>query len=269
MSGLVAVLVGLAAWFADRAVRSGRTVQARGLAGFERAGRTDGISVPPGGMAIASATIVGAALWGPAGAPAGALLALAAVRVREHRRRRAAVGAMDEQLADAARAIAAAVRAGMSVPQALAYVAAEAVPPLATHFSVLVDAVEVGVPLADALEAFGAGVGTDDARLVAAALELHRRAGGDLPTVLEQVAATIRERVEAAQEVRALTAQARLSGVILGLLPIGFFAFLWITSRRDMETTLTTPAGAAAVVLGLVLELGAFVWIRSLLAVDR
>ena len=66
---------------------------------------------------------------------------------------------------------------------------------------------------------------------------------------------------------RALTAQARLSGVILGLLPIGFFAFLWVTSRRDIEAALGTTAGLVAVVLGLTLEAVAFVWMRRLLEV--
>ena len=89
-------------------------------------------------------------------------------------------------------------------------------------------------------------VGTDDARLVAGVLRLHRRSGGDLPATLDQVAATLRERHAAAGEVRALTAQARLSGTILGVLPIGFFAFLWITSReRDRgRVPLARPASA-------------------------
>ena len=66
---------------------------------------------------------------------------------------------------------------------------------------------------------------------------------------------------------RALTAQARLSGAILGLLPIGFFAFLWLTSRRDIEGAFRTPAGLTAFGVGAVLELLAFLWIRRLLEV--
>jgi tight adherence protein B len=110
-------------------------------------------------------------------------------------------------------------------------------------------------------------VGTDDARLVVGVLTLHRRSGGDLPHVLDQVAATLRERSEAAREVRALTAQARLSGAILGLLPIGFFAFLWTTSRANIEGAFGSPIGITAIVIGVVLECIAFLWIRSLLEV--
>ena len=64
-----------------------------------------------------------------------------------------------------------------------------------------------------------------------------------------------------------LTAQARLSGVILGMLPIGFFAFLLVTSREEMLNAIGTPLGGTSLGIGLVLELLAFVWIRHLLEV--
>jgi tight adherence protein B len=77
----------------------------------------------------------------------------------------------------------------------------------------------------------------------------------------------LQERRAAAREVRALTVQARLSGVILGILPVGFLAFLWLTSRRDIEGAFATPAGLASISLGLVLEGAAYLWIRKLLEV--
>jgi tight adherence protein B len=185
------------------------------------------------------------------------------------RRRRAArlAATVDEQLADAVRSIAAGMRAGLSVPQSIAWASAETDPPLARSFERVVDRLEVGVGLEEALARWVIDVGTDDARLVEGVLALHRRTGGDLPVVLDQVAVTLRERVSAAREVRALTAQARLSGAILGFLPIGFFAFLWLTSRSDIEGAFRSPIGVGSVLVGLVLETIAFLWIRSLLDV--
>ena len=70
------------------------------------------------------------------------------------------------------------------------------------------------------------------------------------------------------REVRSLTAQARMSAWILGLLPVGFFGFLWLTSRKDIEGAMSTTVGIACVIVGLLLELGAFAWIRNLLVVE-
>jgi tight adherence protein B len=211
--------------------------------------------------------VAGFAVWRVVGAAIAVGAWGLARRLGGRRSRRAVAARRDEQLADAVGALTSAVRAGLSLPQALAYAAREAEPPFADDLDALVGSLDAGVPMADAVTAWVERVGTDDARLVGAVLELHRRSGGDLPAVLDQVAATIRERVAAAREVRALTAQARLSGLILGLLPIGFFAFLWLTSRREIEGALSTPAGVASIAIGLGLELGAFVWIRRLLEV--
>jgi tight adherence protein B len=174
----------------------------------------------------------------------------------------------DHQLADAVRAIASALRAGMSVTQAVAYARDETPPPLHASLDSLVSSVDLGAPFDDELERWSDAVGTDDALLVAGVLRLNRRSGGDLPAVLDQVVVTLREREASAREVRALTAQARLSGTILGVLPFGFFAFLWVTSRHEIEGAFRSPAGIAAVVIGVMLEGCAFLWIRRLLEVQ-
>ena len=206
-------------------------------------------------------------LGGVIGAALGAVVTVVGVGTLRRRGVARIAAALDEELADAVRSLAAGMRAGLSVPQAIAYAARESEPPLADGLAKIVDRVEVGGELEDALGEWADGIGTDDARLVVGVLALHRRSGGDLPRVLDQVAATLRERSSATREVRALTAQARLSGAILGLLPIAFFGFLWLTSRADIEGAFASPIGVGAVIVGLVLEGIAFLWIRSLLEV--
>jgi tight adherence protein B len=205
---------------------------------------------------------------GAVAAVIGFLVVRVGAAVWRRRRDSRLAAALDEQLADAVRSLAAGTRAGLSVSQAIAFAAGEGEPPLATALARIVDTVGLGGRLDDALERWATEVGTDDARLVVGVLSLHRRSGGDLPHVLDQVAATLRERSSAAREVRALTAQARLSGAILGSLPIGFFAFLWMTSRGDIQGAFHSPIGVGAVVVGLVLDALAFMWIRSLLEVS-
>lgn len=206
-------------------------------------------------------------LGGGIAAGLGAVVTVVGAGMLRRRGTARIAAALDEELADAVRSLAAGMRAGLSVPQAIAYAARECEPPLADGLARIVDRVELGEELEDALGDWVDGIGTDDARLVVGVLALHRRSGGDLPRVLDQVAATLRERSSASREVRALTAQARLSGAILGLLPIAFFGFLWLTSRSDIEGAFASPIGVGAVVVGLVLEGIAFLWIRSLLEV--
>jgi Flp pilus assembly protein TadB len=188
-------------------------------------------------------------------------------RIRARRASRVSPIVVQERTADAIGALAAAVRSGASLAQAIRYAARESAPPASDDLEHVVRALDTGVALDEALASWGDRRPSADTDLLIGALELHRTSGGDLPAVLDQVAATIRERVGIAREVRSLTAQARLSAWILGLLPIGFFAFLWVTSRHDIEGALTTPVGLICVGVGLALEGGAFLWIRSLLEV--
>jgi tight adherence protein B len=159
------------------------------------------------------------------------------------------------------------MRAGLSLPQSFAYARDEADEPLRSDLGSLVDQIEVGTPVREALSAWADVEDSEDVYLIVGVLDLHRRSGGDLPTVLDGLARTLRERRAAHRDVRALTAQARLSGAILGMLPIGFFGFLLLTSREEMLQAIGTPLGRIALGIGLGLEVLAFLWIRHLLEV--
>jgi tight adherence protein B len=217
------------------------------------------------------APIPGAAAgWLIAGIP-GALIGAAGGRVMpemwERRRARTRSALLEDQLAEAVSSLAAGMRAGLSLTRAIRFAAEEAEAPLAGSLTSVADASDLGVPLEQALVGWARATGSADIRLLAAVLDLHRRTGGELPSVLDGVAATLRERRAVAREVRALTAQARLSGTILGLLPIGFFLFLSVTSRSDIAAAFHSSLGIGAIGLGFAMQGCAFLWIRSLLRV--
>ena len=210
-------------------------------------------TLPDATKLVRLAPIAGATVGWLAAALPGAVVGLAAgiagPRVWSRRRAAARAALLEDQLAEAVLALSAGVRAGLSLARSVRFAAEEGEEPLAGSLRALADRTDLGVPLERSLE------------------EWARRTGGELSAVLDQVAATLRERRAAAREVRALTAQARLSGAILGLLPIGFFLFLSVTSRQDIDAAFHTPAGIAAVALGLTMQGLAFLWIRALLRV--
>jgi tight adherence protein B len=265
MIGLASGLLVLAGVFAERAIAIARADRFASRLGVDRPTRP---ARPPNRMLLlAVATLFAGIGLGPAigvgGFAAAALIGyLVRRRRRSEQRHRAA-----EQIADAAGALSAGLRAGLSLPQAFAYARDEGEEPLRSELAALVDAIDTGMPVGEALDGWADAHGSEDARLIAGVLDLHRRSGGDLPIVLDGLAGTLRERRAAHREVRALTAQARLSGVILGLLPVGFFAFLLLTSRREMLDAIATPLGGTSLGVGLGLEILAFLWIRHLLEV--
>jgi tight adherence protein B len=214
------------------------------------------------------ASVAGFAIAGEAGAlvAAGAVLVTPAIVAR---RRRTRVSRLtQDQLADGVSVIASGLRAGRSLRQAFELAAAEIDPPIGHSFERIGDRAELGDPMDDAVDAWAAEISGPDARLAAGVFRLHRRSGGALASTLEELASTLRARRSVARELRSLTAQARLSANILGLLPLGFFAFLSVVARDDMVAAVTTPAGSLAIVLGLVLQAAAYVWIRRLLRIE-
>jgi tight adherence protein B len=221
------------------------------------------------GAAAVGGACVGALVGGPVvGIAVGVAAAIVPVAMDRKRNagRRAAI---DGQLLDAVTAVASALRSGRSLGQALTTAADEADDPLSTILAGTAHAASLGVPMDEALDRFADAVGGSDVRLVSGVLKVHRRTGGALAASLDDVARTLADRREAARELRSLTAQARLSAAILGLLPLGFFLFLSVVARRDIESAYRTTAGASAIGIGLALQGAAFVWIRRLLRVDE
>jgi tight adherence protein B len=281
---LAPALAGASALLLGHVMAGGERRGIRGRAGVigpDRAGQRNGFSIRSWLGAVAARAgagwhglaavlgCVGGALGLAVAGPAGLVAGLGAGvwvprwRIRRGRLRREAL--VELQLADAMDGIAAALRAGMSPSQAIAFACEEGAPPLADDLRAVVGREALGMPLDESLEEFAREEPGDDVRLAVAVLQLQHRVGGDAPAILDDAVRTLRQRVGAAAELRSLTAQARLSGTILGLLPIGFFLFMSVVSRREVAAALASPLGLGAVVFGLLLDGGAFLWIRHLL----
>jgi tight adherence protein B len=214
------------------------------------------------------ACVVGLRLAGWPGAVLGVVAAVALHRGLDRRRARKRSESLEVQLADLVEASALAVRGGASVAQALEIGAAEVDEPMRTIVSAVVAAQHLGTPFDQALDGLATTLGTEDARLYVMVMAIHHRSGGNVAGPLHEVAETIRHRMAVRRELRALTAQGRISGVVLGVLPVAFFVVLSATSHRELAPVYRSPAGAAMILGGLILDGLAYLWIRRLLRVD-
>lgn len=128
-----------------------------------------------------------------------------------------------------------ALRSGFSVLQAMEAISRDAPEPTATEFKRVVQEVQLGIDVEDALDHLLARVESDDLDLVVTAVNIQREVGGNLAEILETISHTIRERVKLKGEIRVLTAQGRMTGYLISGLPIVVALFLSVIQPGFMN----------------------------------
>ncbi|RZU66663.1 tight adherence protein B [Microterricola gilva] len=183
--------------------------------------------------------------------------------VRAGRRRTA----FAEQLDDALTLLAGSLRAGHSLLRAIDGVSQETDSPIAEEFARVVNETRIGRDLGDALAGTAERMRSDDFQWVAQAIAINREVGGNLAEVLDQVAHTIRERNQIRRQVKALSAEGKISAIVLILLPIAVFAFLLLIQPGYFAGLFSSIIGVIAlVVAGILLVLGAL-WMMAVVKV--
>ena len=129
----------------------------------------------------------------------------------------------------------------------------ESRPPISTEFSRVIREVNLGLPFEQAMENMVRRVRSDDLELMATAINIQHTVGGNLAEILDSIAFTIRERIRIQGEIRTLTAQQRLSGYVVGFLPIGLAGFLFIAAPHFMDPMFQKPPELLGLPLGLVI----------------
>lgn len=171
--------------------------------------------------------------------------------------------AFAEQLDDSLQLMAGSLRAGHSLLQAMASVSREAEEPTSLEFSRIINETRVGRDLAGALEDTARRMGSDDFEWVIQAIAINREVGGNLAEVLDGVGHTIRERNQIRRQVKALSAEGKLSAYVLMALPLGIAAFLTMSNPVYMAKFTQSFVGYAMIgAAGLLMILGGL-WLRK------
>ncbi len=159
----------------------------------------------------------------------------------------------EESLAPTLQLLAGSLAAGHSLPQAVDTVAQEASEPMASELRRAVAEARLAVTVEDALDHVAERTGSKDFAWVAMAVRIQRNVGGNLAELLTTVAATLRERERLRRHVRVLSAEGRLSAIILGVLPILFAFYLFVVRREYLMRLFNDPLGVAVVIAGSVI----------------
>jgi tight adherence protein B len=201
-------------------------------------------------------------LLGAVGAVVGIFLPRMYVQNQKNRR----LSKFNNQLGDMLGLMVNGLRAGYSVMQAMEAVSKELAPPICDEFRRVVQEIQLGVTTEKALDNLLRRIPSDDLDLVITAMNVQREVGGNLAEILDTISHTIRERVRIKGEISVLTAQMRISGLLLSLLPVGLLLVLYVINRPYIMTIFAPknntpfPCGFVALgVSGLLIVVGYFV----------
>jgi tight adherence protein B len=167
-------------------------------------------------------------------------------------RQRRRLKAFADQLPDTITLLANSLRAGSSFLQGIELVTREARPPISEEFERVVREMSLGVALQPALNNLSRRVASEDLELMVTAINIQSQVGGNLATVLDSIAFTIRERIRIQGEIQVLTSMQRYSGYVITLLPIGLAGILFLISPTYIVPMLQRPPELFGLPMGII-----------------
>jgi tight adherence protein B len=170
----------------------------------------------------------------------------------------------DNLLPDAIDLITRALRAGHSVSSAIEMVGQEVPEPVGPEFRKVFEQQNFGLPFRDSLEDLARRIPIADLQFLVTAILVQKETGGNLVEVLDKTSAVIRERLRLKGELRIYTAQGRLTGWILGLLPFIMFVLLSLVNSNYTKILIEDPVGQQLVIAGMILMGIGFYTIRKI-----
>lgn len=254
--------------FAEKARRTGSTSRRSRLdlmmvrAGLPLLG-SEFLAISAGG-ALLVCIIIALVTRNPVTGLLALLLFLAADFVFVQRRITKRLNNFQRQLADCLSLVANSLRAGFSFLQTMEIISREMEPPMSTEFEKVMRDTSLGKALDDALHDMDDRVGSADFSLVITAVLIQQQVGGNLATILDTIRNTISERIRIRREVNTLTAQGKMSGIVLACIPVALALFFYVSSPKYLEPLLTTNIGRIAIIGALFLVIVGFAIIRKI-----
>jgi tight adherence protein B len=229
-----------------------------------------GIALTPGEyvVAVAAGAIVGLAIGILTGSLLAGLVLMSLIVILPRivlgmagERRR---NAFADQLEGTLLLISSSMRAGYGLNQAMSAVATEAATPTSEEFTRVVAETRVGRDLDQSLRGVAERMRNDDFAWVADAIEIQSRVGGNLAEILDTVGNTLRERSQIRRQIHALSAEGRMSAVILIALPFGLAGIISVVNPGYLDPLVQTLTGRIMLGVGVFLMIMGTIWIRRI-----
>lgn len=170
----------------------------------------------------------------------------------------------EAQLLDALVVIGNCLRAGFTFQQAIGNIAQEMPEPISREFGKVIREMKLGISMEAALQEMVKRLQNDDLELLVQAVLIQKQVGGNLADILDNIAGTIRERLRLKGEIKVLTSSGKISGFIIGLLPVFLLAFLMVTNPSYVSMFFHTTVGILMLVFALCMEITGFLIIRKI-----
>lgn len=175
---------------------------------------------------------------------------------------------IEQQLPDAMVMLSGSLRSGASMIAALDGLIQESEPPLAQEFSLLLREIRLGVDIDQALDHMEQRIHLEDFRLFISAMRISREVGGNLADTLDKLATTLRSKLVMEGKIRSLTAQGRLQGIVMSMLPLALVAILMKLQPDAMGMLFTTKLGWSVVAIVIIMQILGFITIRKITRID-
>ncbi|MBE4909300.1 type II secretion system F family protein [Bacillus luteolus] len=198
----------------------------------------------------------------------GALIGFMLPKWYVKKKQRERMTKFNEGLPDMLTTVVGSLRAGFSFPQALKAVAEEAQSPIKEEIEHVLKEMQYGSSIEDSLNELKERMPSEDLDLMIQAILIQRQVGGNLATVLDKIVETIRDRTKIQRQVVTLTAQGRLSGIVIGLLPIALGLFIYLIEPEYIGTLFTSPIGLILITVGAISGTIGFMFIRKLTTIE-
>ena len=166
----------------------------------------------------------------------------------------------NQQLPEALATMTNALRAGFSLSQEI--------DPMSEEFRILQQQLRIGMSFEDALESMSQRVGSDDLTLVTTAILISRKTGGNVTEIFDKISETIRGRMRIERKVKSLTAQGRLQGVIVSLMPVFLGVIMTVIKPKTMIPFLTSMTGLVSIAVMTVLIVLGWLMIRKIIKIE-